>query len=66
MNDESHIGFVNSHSKGYCGNNYIHIFHQKFILISRTGSRIHPCMVRQHFYAVYRKYFSNFFNFFPA
>ncbi len=66
MNDEPHIGFVNAHSKSDGGHNHIHIFHQEFILVSRTGSSIHPCMVWQRFNPVHLKCFCYLFHFLPA
>ena len=45
MDDESHIGFVDSHPKGYRSYDNVNILHEEGILRLTTGGGIHTCMV---------------------
>ena len=58
VNDKADVGFVYSHSKSDGCHNHINVFHQEFILISRTGCRVHSGVIGQGFYVVYDKGFS--------
>ena len=45
VHDEAHIRFVNTHTERDSGDNNLTFLHQKRILISRTSSRIHSCVI---------------------
>ena len=61
--DEAHIGFVDSHAKGYRSHDDIYLLHQEIILSLGTGSRVESCMVCQSFNLISTQYFSQFLYF---
>ena len=66
MYHKSHVRFVNTHTKCYCGNNDIHLLIQECILIGRARGSIHSGMVRQRFYIVHNKHFGKFLHLLTA
>lgn len=66
VDDVSHIGFINPHSKCDSSYNYVDLFHQEIILILRSRCRIHTCMVSTGVNPVGLKYLSKLFYLLPA
>ena len=45
MDDETHIGFVDSHTKGYSSHNNVNLLHKEIILSLRARCRVETCMI---------------------
>ena len=66
VDDVSHIGLINSHSKCDSSYNYVDLFHQEIVLILRSRCRIHTCMISTGIDPVGLKYLSKLFYLLPA
>ena len=66
MNDEPHIGLVNTHTESDGGDNHIGFFHQEGILVFDAGLGIKAGMIGQSTYFVGLQEFCEFLHFLPA
>ena len=66
MDDEAHIGLVNTHAEGNGSHDDIDILHQEIILCLRTGSRIQTGMIGRSLDIVGLQHGSQFFHLFPG
>ncbi len=66
VHHKTHIGLINPHPKGNGCDNNIHVFHQKLVLISRPGGRIHAGMISQGLDSVHLQRLGQLFHFLTA
>ena len=52
MDDETHVGLVDTHAEGDGGNDDVDLFHEELVLILGTRLGVEASMVRQSFYSV--------------
>ena len=63
MNDEAHVGLVNTHSEGYRCNDDIDTLHEKVVLGLRARGTVKSRMIGGSFYFVGFQHLRKFFHF---
>ncbi len=66
MDDETHIGFVDSHAESNGGHNHIDALHEESVLRGTSCSAVESGMVRSRLDFVGTKHGGQFFHFLPA
>ena len=62
VDDETHIGFVDTHTKGDSGNDHIDILHEEVILRLCSCGRVEACMIGSSLNLVGLQHSSKFFH----
>ena len=66
VNHITHIGLVDTHTKGNRGNNHIDSLHQEIILIIGSGLGVHTCVICQRLDAISQKQLGQLLNLLTA